>query len=98
MPAHNPMAEKALEFQYNFMKSGGVKIIIDMLAKNNFLSNTDMPTKRCVSGKCFRKVLLPVKFVKLVCGLVYTITSCNINDELLFLRILLRTLSENKTA
>ncbi|MPC77244.1 putative ubiquitin carboxyl-terminal hydrolase FAF-X [Portunus trituberculatus] len=46
MPAHNPMAEKALEFQYNFMKSGGVKIIIDVLAKNNFLSNTDMPTKR----------------------------------------------------
>lgn len=46
MPAHNPMTEKALEFQYNFMKSGGVKIIIDMLAKNNFLSNTDMPTKR----------------------------------------------------
>ncbi|KAG7177623.1 ubiquitin carboxyl-terminal hydrolase FAF-X-like [Homarus americanus] len=45
MPAHNPMTD-ALEFQYNFMKSGGVKLIIDMLAKNNFLSNTDMPTKR----------------------------------------------------
>ncbi|XP_047471205.1 probable ubiquitin carboxyl-terminal hydrolase FAF-X isoform X2 [Penaeus chinensis] len=46
MPAHNPMSEKAHEFQYNFMKSGGVKLIIDMLSKNNFLSNTDMPTKR----------------------------------------------------
>ncbi|KAK7070589.1 putative ubiquitin carboxyl-terminal hydrolase FAF-X [Halocaridina rubra] len=46
MPAHNPMSDKALEFQYNFMKCGGVKLIIDMLSKNNFLSNTDMPTKR----------------------------------------------------
>ncbi|XP_064082430.1 probable ubiquitin carboxyl-terminal hydrolase FAF-X isoform X2 [Macrobrachium nipponense] len=46
MPALNPMSDKAMEFQYNFMKCGGVKIIIDMLSKNNFLSSTDMPTKR----------------------------------------------------
>ncbi|CAL4062679.1 unnamed protein product [Meganyctiphanes norvegica] len=46
MPAHNPMADTALEFQYNFMKSGGVKIIIQMLSKNNFLSNADIFTRR----------------------------------------------------
>ncbi|XP_076067071.1 ubiquitin carboxyl-terminal hydrolase-like faf isoform X3 [Oratosquilla oratoria] len=46
MPAQNPLTDKALEFQYNFMKSGGVKIVIDMLTKNNFLCNADMHTKR----------------------------------------------------
>lgn len=48
MPALNPLTDKALEFQYNFMKSGGVKLVISMLTKNNFLSNADMATKRFV--------------------------------------------------
>ena len=46
MPAHNPMSEKAHEFQYSFMKSGGVKLIVDMLTKNHFLSNADVTTRR----------------------------------------------------
>ncbi|KAG1670256.1 putative ubiquitin carboxyl-terminal hydrolase FAF-X [Nymphon striatum] len=46
MPALNPMSEEALDFQYNFIKSGGVRCVLEMLTKNNFLPNADVATKR----------------------------------------------------
>uniref|UniRef100_T1IZS4 ubiquitinyl hydrolase 1 n=1 Tax=Strigamia maritima TaxID=126957 RepID=T1IZS4_STRMM len=46
MPALNPMSEEAFEFQFNFIKSGGVSCVLGMLTKNNFLPNADPPTKR----------------------------------------------------
>ena len=32
--------------QYNFVRSGGVQLALNMLTKNNFLSNADLPTRR----------------------------------------------------
>ena len=32
--------------QYNFLKSGGVSAVMNMLTKNNFLPNADMETRR----------------------------------------------------
>ncbi|XP_052783474.1 probable ubiquitin carboxyl-terminal hydrolase FAF-X isoform X2 [Mya arenaria] len=46
MPSQDPMAEDAFEFQYNFIKSGGVQLALNMLTKNNFLPNADLPTRR----------------------------------------------------
>ncbi|XP_066267004.1 ubiquitin carboxyl-terminal hydrolase 9X-like isoform X4 [Branchiostoma lanceolatum] len=46
MPANQPLGEDALEFQINFLKSGGVSCVLNMLTKNNFLPNADMDTRR----------------------------------------------------
>ncbi|XP_071799117.1 ubiquitin carboxyl-terminal hydrolase 9X-like isoform X1 [Asterias amurensis] len=46
MPAHMPHGESAFEFQYNFLKSGGVMCVMSMLTKNNFLPNADTDTRR----------------------------------------------------
>ncbi|XP_070538663.1 ubiquitin carboxyl-terminal hydrolase 9X-like isoform X2 [Ptychodera flava] len=46
MPASQPIGEDAFEFQYNFVKSGGVMCVLNMLTKNNFLPNTDTETRR----------------------------------------------------
>lgn len=32
--------------QYNFIRSGGVQLALNMLTKNNFLPNADLPTRR----------------------------------------------------
>ncbi|XP_071949723.1 ubiquitin carboxyl-terminal hydrolase 9X-like isoform X2 [Antedon mediterranea] len=46
MPAQLPHGEDAYEFQYNFLKSGGVGCVLNMLTKNNFLPNADTETRR----------------------------------------------------
>lgn len=46
MPALEPLSEKAFDFQLHFMISGEVQVFLDMLTKNNFMCNADMPTKR----------------------------------------------------
>ncbi|UYV75295.1 USP9X [Cordylochernes scorpioides] len=46
MPANNLLNEEAQDFQYNFLKSGGVACTLGMLTKNNFLCNADLHTKR----------------------------------------------------
>ncbi|XP_052826881.1 probable ubiquitin carboxyl-terminal hydrolase FAF-X, partial [Octopus bimaculoides] len=46
MPAGAPISDDAFEFQYNFVRSGGVQLSLNMLMKNNFLPNADLPTRR----------------------------------------------------
>ncbi|XP_053404353.1 probable ubiquitin carboxyl-terminal hydrolase FAF-X isoform X2 [Mercenaria mercenaria] len=46
MPSQDPMAEDAFEFQYNFIRSGGVQLALNMMTKNNFLPNADLSTRR----------------------------------------------------
>lgn len=46
MPANSPTSEKALEFQFSFIRSGGIPLLLGMLSKNNFLAGADVPTKR----------------------------------------------------
>lgn len=46
MPSMDPMADDAFEFQYNFIRSGGVQLALNMLTKNNFLPNADLSTRR----------------------------------------------------
>ncbi|XP_060775080.1 probable ubiquitin carboxyl-terminal hydrolase FAF-X isoform X3 [Neoarius graeffei] len=46
MPASGTLGENASVFQYNFLKSGGLPLVLGMLVRNNFLPNTDMETRR----------------------------------------------------
>ncbi|KAK6195512.1 hypothetical protein SNE40_000926 [Patella caerulea] len=46
MPALDPLSEEAFEFQYNFERSGGVALSMNMLTKNNFLPSVELPTRR----------------------------------------------------
>ncbi|XP_061081564.1 probable ubiquitin carboxyl-terminal hydrolase FAF-X isoform X1 [Conger conger] len=46
MPASGTLGEDASEFQYNFLKSGGLPLVLSMLTRNNFLPNADMETRR----------------------------------------------------
>ncbi|XP_058260184.1 probable ubiquitin carboxyl-terminal hydrolase FAF-X isoform X2 [Hemibagrus wyckioides] len=46
MPASGTMGEDASDFQYNFLKSGGLPLVLGMLTRNNFLPNTDRETRR----------------------------------------------------
>uniref|UniRef100_A0AAY4DN76 ubiquitinyl hydrolase 1 n=1 Tax=Denticeps clupeoides TaxID=299321 RepID=A0AAY4DN76_9TELE len=46
MPASGTLGEDASDFQYNFLKSGGLPLVLSMLTRNNFLSNADMETRR----------------------------------------------------
>ncbi|XP_063069704.1 probable ubiquitin carboxyl-terminal hydrolase FAF-X isoform X4 [Engraulis encrasicolus] len=46
MPASHTLGEDASDFQYNFLKSGGLPLVLSMLTRNNFLPNADMETRR----------------------------------------------------
>ncbi|XP_043927770.1 probable ubiquitin carboxyl-terminal hydrolase FAF-X [Protopterus annectens] len=46
MPAIAPLGEDAIDFQYNFLKSGGLPLVLSMLTRNNFLPNADTETRR----------------------------------------------------
>lgn len=46
MPASGTLGDDASDFQYNFLKSGGLPLVLGMLTRNNFLSNADMETRR----------------------------------------------------
>lgn len=46
MPASGTLGEDTGVFQYNFLKSGGLPLVLGMLVRNNFLPNTDMETRR----------------------------------------------------
>ncbi|XP_064639618.1 probable ubiquitin carboxyl-terminal hydrolase FAF-X isoform X3 [Lineus longissimus] len=46
MPALNPLSEEAFDFQRNFLKSGGVQVVLNMLTKSTFMSNADSQTRR----------------------------------------------------
>lgn len=46
MPSLDPMSEEAFDFQYKFVLSGGIQLAINMLTKNNFLPNADLPSRR----------------------------------------------------
>lgn len=71
MPAHNPLAEEAQSFQYNFVRSGGVPTTLGMITKNNFLSSADVPTKRAA-------YLMVLKICKL---LLTTVGRCLVQVE-----------------
>ncbi|XP_052214421.1 probable ubiquitin carboxyl-terminal hydrolase FAF-X [Dreissena polymorpha] len=62
MPSQDPMSEDAFNFQCNFIKSGGVQLSLNMLTKNNFLPNADLPTRRSayVSALKMCKLMLNV--------------------------------------
>ncbi|XP_059175144.1 probable ubiquitin carboxyl-terminal hydrolase FAF-X isoform X4 [Physella acuta] len=46
MPSLDPLCEEAFDFQYSFVLSGGIQLAINMLTKNNFMPNADLPSKR----------------------------------------------------
>ncbi|XP_061917685.1 probable ubiquitin carboxyl-terminal hydrolase FAF-X isoform X1 [Entelurus aequoreus] len=46
MPASAALGEDASDFQYNFLKSGGLPLVLSMLTRNNFLPSADMETRR----------------------------------------------------
>lgn len=46
MPAHNPCSEAAQEFQYSFVQSGGVPVVLGMLTRPDFLPTLDPVIKR----------------------------------------------------
>nr|XP_029496778.1 probable ubiquitin carboxyl-terminal hydrolase FAF-X isoform X1 [Oncorhynchus nerka] len=46
MPASSTLGEDASDFQYNFLKSGGLPLVLSMLTRNNFLPSADMETRR----------------------------------------------------
>uniref|UniRef100_A0A0B7BIQ1 Uncharacterized protein n=1 Tax=Arion vulgaris TaxID=1028688 RepID=A0A0B7BIQ1_9EUPU len=46
MPSLDPMCEEAFGFQYKFVLSGGIQLAINMLTKNNFMPNADLPSRR----------------------------------------------------
>ncbi|XP_075815088.1 ubiquitin carboxyl-terminal hydrolase 9Y-like [Microtus pennsylvanicus] len=46
MPAGAALAEISLDFQFHFLKSGGLHLVLRMLIENNFLPNTDVETRR----------------------------------------------------
>ncbi|XP_024615605.1 probable ubiquitin carboxyl-terminal hydrolase FAF-X [Neophocaena asiaeorientalis asiaeorientalis] len=46
MPAGAPLADDSSDFQFHFLKSGGLPLVLSMLTRNNFLPNADMETRR----------------------------------------------------
>lgn len=46
MPAGAPLAEDSSDFQFHFLKSGGLPLVLSMLTRNNFLPSADMETRR----------------------------------------------------
>lgn len=60
MPAGAPLADASSNFQFHFLKSGGLSLVLSMITRNNFLPNTDMETRRGVflNGLKIAKLLL----------------------------------------
>ncbi|XP_039724617.1 probable ubiquitin carboxyl-terminal hydrolase FAF-X isoform X5 [Pteropus medius] len=60
MPAAAPLADESSDFQFHFLKSGGLSLVLSMLTRNNFPPNTDMETRRGVyfNGLKIAKLLL----------------------------------------
>ncbi|XP_057352255.1 probable ubiquitin carboxyl-terminal hydrolase FAF-X isoform X2 [Manis pentadactyla] len=46
MPAGASLADDSPDFQFHFLKSGGLSLVLSMLTSNNFLPNTDTETRR----------------------------------------------------
>ena len=46
MPAGAPLADDSSDFQFHFLKSGGLPLVLSMLTRNNFLPNAVMETSR----------------------------------------------------
>lgn len=46
MPASGTLGDDASDFQHNFLKSGGLPLVLGMLTRNNFLPSADMETRR----------------------------------------------------
>ncbi|XP_071463035.1 ubiquitin carboxyl-terminal hydrolase 9X-like isoform X2 [Marmota flaviventris] len=46
MPAGAPLTDMSSDFQFHFLKSGGLPLVLSMLIRNNFLPNTDTETRR----------------------------------------------------
>ena len=46
MPAIDPLSDKAFEMQFNFLRSAHSPILLEILVKNNFMTNADITTKR----------------------------------------------------
>lgn len=46
MPAGAPLTDDSSDFQFHFLKSGGLPLVLSMLTRNNFLPNADMETRR----------------------------------------------------
>ncbi|XP_046818690.1 probable ubiquitin carboxyl-terminal hydrolase FAF-X isoform X1 [Vespa crabro] len=64
MPAPDPLSDRPFKFQFNFIKSGEVGVVLDMLTKNKFLPNADETTKR----SAYLTVLKLCKFLLTVVG------------------------------
>lgn len=73
MPALEPLSEKAFDFQFHFIMSGEAQMFLEMLTKNNFMSNADVSTKR----SAYLSVLKICKLILTVLGNVLI----RINDE-----------------
>jgi ubiquitin carboxyl-terminal hydrolase 9/24 len=60
MPAGSLLADISSDFQFHFLKSGGLSLVLSMLRRNNFLPNTDMETRRSAYFNALKiaKVLL----------------------------------------
>ncbi|ELV09214.1 putative ubiquitin carboxyl-terminal hydrolase FAF-Y [Tupaia chinensis] len=46
MPAGTPLVDSSSDFHLHFLKSGGLSLVLSMLVKHNFLTNTDTETRR----------------------------------------------------
>ncbi|XP_075395925.1 ubiquitin carboxyl-terminal hydrolase 9X-like isoform X2 [Tenrec ecaudatus] len=46
MPAGAHLTDDSSDFEFHFLKSGGLPIVLSMLTRNNFLPSTDMETRR----------------------------------------------------
>ncbi|XP_063100555.1 probable ubiquitin carboxyl-terminal hydrolase FAF-X isoform X2 [Cavia porcellus] len=46
MPAVPPLADISSDFQFHFLKSGGLSLVLNMLIRKNFLPDTDTETRR----------------------------------------------------
>lgn len=46
MPASGTLGDDASDFQFNFLQSGGLPLVLGMLTRNNFLPSADMETRR----------------------------------------------------
>ncbi|XP_036281525.1 probable ubiquitin carboxyl-terminal hydrolase FAF-X isoform X4 [Pipistrellus kuhlii] len=60
MPAGATLADASSDFQFHFLKSGGLPLVLSMLTRTNFLPNADMETRRGVflNGLKIAKLLL----------------------------------------
>jgi len=64
MPAQDPLADRAFEFQAAVIRSDKAQIILDMLKDPNFLPNADLATKR----QAYLQVLRLSKFILTIVG------------------------------